>query len=254
MTRLILITVATLLALWILLNLGIVPEPLARLFEPLVGLACSLAIPALIITSYAAPGLLRDVADDARHLWHRVRTRRHDIDELEVKIAHLDRPYHMHQLGLIYAAQGRIAKARPWFERALAKDPDAVETKYHLACCDFAQKQYATAADLLEQVHAKRPDYDYGMAYLRLAQSQQLAGNLARAGEVYQTLLRFYPGHPEGTYYYALLKADDHAPDEARQLMRDVIFTVRHSPGFHRRRNRHWALKAQWWLWRHRRV
>ena len=36
--------------------------------------------------------------------------------------------------------------------------------------------------------------------------------------------------------------------------MRDVIFTVRHSPGFHRRRNRHWPLKAQWWLLRHRSV
>ena len=116
----------------------------------------------------------------------------------------------------------------------------------------FAQKQYAAAAELLEKVNAQKPDYDYGMAYLRLAQSQQFVGNNSRAAEVYQTLLRFYPGHPEGTYRYALLKADNHALDEARKLMRDVIFTVSHSPGFHRRRNRHWALKRRLWLWRHR--
>ena len=64
MTRLILITVTLLATLWVLLGLGVVPQPLARLVQPVVGLACSLAIPALIITSYAAPGLLRDVVAD----------------------------------------------------------------------------------------------------------------------------------------------------------------------------------------------
>ena len=111
-----------------------------------------------------------------------MRTRRRDIDELELKIAHLDRPYHMHQLGLIYSAQGRVTKAKQLFEQALAKDPEAFETKYHLATCHFAQKHYQAAADLLEQVHTQKPDYDYGMAYLRLARSQQFVGNNSRAG------------------------------------------------------------------------
>ena len=101
-------------------------------------------------------------------------------------------------------------------------------------------------------MHAIKPDHDYGMAYLRLAQSQQFRGNDSRAGEVFQTMLRFYPGHPEGTYYYGLLLAGDHSPEKARQLMEEVIFNVRHSPSFSRRRNRHWSLKARWWLWRNR--
>ena len=252
MTRLIIYTVGVLAALWLLLSLGILPEPISHVVESVVGIVCSLALPAIIITSYAAPGIWQNVAADVRHGWYRLRTRRRDIDELEVKVAHLDRAYHMHQLGLIYAAQGRVAKAKSWFERALSKDSDAYETKYHLALCHFAQKHYAAAADLLEQVHTQKPDYDYGMAYLRLAQSQDFVGNKPRAVEVYKTLLRFYPGHAEGSYYYALLLGEEQAIDEARRLMRELIFTVRHSPSFHRRRNRHWALKAQWWLWRHR--
>ncbi len=91
------------------------------------------------------------------------------------------------------------------------------------------------------------------MTYLRLAESQQYCGNLDRAADVYQTMLRFYPGHPEGEYHYALLLAGQNSLTKAKELMRDVVFTVRHSPSFHRRRNRHWALKAQWWLWRNRR-
>jgi len=254
MTRLILITIVVLAVLWVLLGLGVLPQPVEHVVAPVVGMACSLAIPAIIVTSYAAPGLFRDVADDARHIWLRLGTRGRDVHELQRKIAQLDRPYHMQQLGLIYAAQGRVAKAKELFTQALAKDPDALETRYQLALCHLAEKQYPAAAELLEQVQAKKPDHDYGMAYLRLAQAQQFSGNKPRAAEVYQTLLRFYPGHPEGSYHYGLLLADDRPPDAARKLMQDVISTVRYSPGFHRRRNRHWALKARWWLWRHRHV
>ena len=180
MTRLILISIITLVVLWLLLAIGIVPEALAVFIRPVIGTATSLAIPALFLTAYAAPGLIRNVVDDANHLWHRLRTRGRDIEDLESKIVHLDRPYHMHQLGLVYSKQGRIKKAQPLFEQALAKDPESIDSKYHLALCYFAHKDYQSAADLLEQVHAKTPDYDYGVAYLRLAQSQQFIGNPSR--------------------------------------------------------------------------
>src|SRR5262249_3252944 len=154
MTRLILITIVVLAALWVLLGLGVLPQPVELVVAPIVGMACSLALPAIIVTSYAAPGLFRDVADDARDIWHRVGTRVRAVHELQRKIAQLDRPYHMQQLGLIYAAQGRVAKAKELFTRALAKDPESIEIKYQLALCHFAEKQYPAAAELLEQVQA----------------------------------------------------------------------------------------------------
>jgi tetratricopeptide (TPR) repeat protein len=252
MTRFILTTIVLLIAAWILLAAGVLPAPVAAVVEPILGVVSSFAIPILLLTAYLAPGLIQGVAADISHFWRRLRTRKHDIEELERKIVHLDRAYHIHQLGVVYLQQGRIGKAEPLFAKALEKDPDSLDAKYHLACCHFAQKHYDKSAELLEQVHSQKPEHDYGMAYLRLAQSQQFLGNASRAGEVYRTMLRYYPAHPEGTYHYALLLAGDHSPDNARQLMQEVIFTVRHSPSFHRRRNRHWALKARWWLWRNR--
>jgi tetratricopeptide (TPR) repeat protein len=252
MSRLVLSFVALLAVLWVLLGLGILPPAVAAVVEPIVGLACSLFVPLLFLTAYLAPGLFREVIDDVQHYWRRIRTRRRDILDLERKIAHLDRPYHMHQLGLVFATQGRTTKAQPWFEKALAKDPKLIDAKYQLALCHFHQHHFAKATELLEQIHQEKPDHDYGMAYLRLAESQQQLGNLPRAAEIYQTLLRFYPSQPEGSYHYALLLAQQNSFDSARKLMRDIITTLRLSPGFYRRRNRHWAMRAQWWLWRHR--
>jgi tetratricopeptide (TPR) repeat protein len=158
----------------------------------------------------------------------------------------------MLQLGAVYARQGRVAQAAEWFRRALDKDPDSLDAQYKLALCLHQQGQYSQAMELLEKVHRTKPDHDYGLAYLRLAQSHQQLGNWDRASEVYDTFLRFYPGQPEGCYHYALLHEGRQNRPRAVELMRELIFSVHHSPRFQRRRNRHWALKARWWLWRRR--
>ncbi|HEV3003158.1 MAG TPA: tetratricopeptide repeat protein [Pirellulales bacterium] len=250
MARVVVIVVFLLAALWLLSASGLLPEPVAAAVRPILGLSCSLAWPLFFISLWVAPGLYRDLANDLSHFWRRLRTRRHEIEELERKIAHLDKPHHRVQLGNILLAQGRTDRAARLFEEALTGDGESVEAKYKLGLCHFERKRYREAADLLEQVHAVKPDHDYGMAYLRLAEAHDRTGNVERAGHVYATMLRYYPSHAEGSYYYALLCEGRGELDDARRLMRDVVFSVRHSPGFHRRRNRHWLLKAQWWLWR----
>ena len=118
MTRFILISLGVLVAAWILLAVGILPAPIAVVLEHVLGVISSFAIPILFLTAFYAPGLIQGVWADVSHFWRRVRTRKHDIEELERKIVHLDRPYHMNQLGVMYLQQGRIAKAQPWFEKA----------------------------------------------------------------------------------------------------------------------------------------
>lgn len=251
MTRWILGFLVLLAALWLLTMTGLLPQPVAEFLGPILGLACSIGWPLFLITIYVAPGLFLQIATDFKQFWQRIRTRRLEVSELERKIAHLDKPHHMVQLGTVFRQQGKLAKATHWFESALAKDDTILDARYKLALCYYSQGRFSDAVNLLEQVHVVQPNYDYGVAYLRLAQSQHKVGNATRASEIYQTMLRFYPGHPEGCYHYGLLLFDQQNIEQARVQMREVMFSVRHSPSFHRRRNRHWLLKAQWWLWRH---
>ena len=252
MLRVLLVIATVIGSLWLMLALNVLPTPLAIVADYIVTTALSLACPLFFLSLWLAPGLYHEASGGFSHFWERIRTRRDDIEDLQRKIAHLDKPHHMAQLGQVYYRQGRLAKAAEWFERSLAKDSESLDTRYRLGLCRYAQGLYEPAAELLEQVHAVRPDYDYGLAYLRLAQTQHHLGNLDRAAEVYRSLLKFYPAQPEGSYHYALLLAGQADTQGARQLMQDAVFSVRHSPRFHRRRNRHWMFKAQWWLMRNR--
>lgn len=252
MARLYLYVLAFLAVLWVLLQLGVLPPQLAMIAARILGLACTLACPLFFLTLYLAPGMLEEATGPFRRTWHRLRTHRLEIEDLKRKIARLDKAHHMVQLGMVYARQEQCAKAEPWFRKALEKESDLLEARYRLALCRYDRGDYREAADLLEQVHAESPGYDYGLSYLRLAQAQQHLGNEDRASEIYDTLLRYYPGHAEGSYHYAQLLAHRGETARAAELLRELIVTVRHSPAFQRRRNRHWYLKAHWWLWRHR--
>jgi tetratricopeptide (TPR) repeat protein len=244
--------VGVFLLLWLLLQLGLVPAPLTPIVASFLAVVGSLACPITLLLLLWAPGLFRETSEGISRFFSRIGARRREEEDLHRKIAHLDKAHHMLQLGSTLLRQGRVRKAAEWLQRAVEKEPDLLEAQYRLALCRYELGDYPAAAELLEAVHATKPQHDYGLADLRLAQSQQNLGNRERAEEVYETLLRFYPGQPEGSYHYAVLKAEQNETERARQLMQDVIFSVRHSPRFQRRRNRHWLLKAKWWLLRNR--
>ncbi len=207
MLRLLVAAITIFVVLWVLVYAHVLPAPLNFYAMLLVNSVASLACPLSIFLLLFAPGLFRRTSEEFRQFWERITTRRRVVEDLERKIANMDKPHHMTQLGNVLLAQGRLRKAIPWFEAALQREPDSLEARYKLALCWFDLRDYSTAAELLEQVHAEKPDHDYGMAYLRLAEAQQRLGDLVRAAAVYDVLLRYYPGQPEGTYHFGLLRA-----------------------------------------------
>lgn len=251
MRRVFFAALAFLVVSWVLLQLGVLPAPVARVLWPVVNMAWGLACPLFFLSLWVAPGLYQETAGDFRQYWERLRVRRHEVDDLERKVATLDKPHHMIQLGSLYLRQGRVARAMPLLQKAVEREPDTIEAQYRLALAYLNRHRYEEAASLLEKVHAVTPAYDYGSAYLRLAEAQVKLGNTVRAREIYEAMLKFYPGQPECCYRLALLLYQAGDRDRASRMMREVIFTLRHSPRFQRRRNGHWGLKARWWLWRH---
>ncbi len=254
MVRLFWTIVGLFLLFSLLLPLNILPGPLQYAAGWFVGTVWTLACPLTMFFLIWAPGVFRETTEGVSQFFSRIGARRREVESLERKIAHLDKAHHMAQLGGVLLRQGRVRQAAEWFAKSLEKEPDLLDARYRLGLCQYELKNYQEAQRLLEEVYQEKPQYDYGLADLRLAQTHQKQGNLDRATEVYETLLRFYPGQPEATYSFALLNFGRGDLARAAQLMRDVVFSVRHSPGFQRRRNRHWLLKAKWWLLRNGRA
>ena len=249
-TVLILLLIAGLSVAVLVLGFGVPPELIGFWVNRGVAGILSLACPLFFLIMLLAPGVGYGISEDLQEWWERFKGHRHEIEDLTQRINHLGKPHHMAQLGGIYLRQGRYKLAGDWFGKALEKDATLLDARYRLAICRMREKRFQDAAELLEQVHATKPDHDYGGLYLRLAQANELVGNTERATQVYPTMLKFYPGHPEGHYGYGLLLERLGRPDDARRQMEQVVFSVRNSPSFQRRRNRHWMWKARWWLLR----
>lgn len=214
-------------------------------------LALSLACPLFFLAMLLAPFVGFPASQALGQGLQRLRTRRREVEELKFRIANLNKPHHMAELGTIYLQQRRFRQAAEWLAKAVAGDGTMLDARYKLALCRLNDDQVDEAVELLEAVHREKPDYEYGDAYLRLAEAHAKAGNTERAREVYEMLVKYYPGHPEGTYGYGEFLSRSGDPEAAREQMQRVVTSVRHSPSFGRRRNRHWQWKAQWWLWRH---
>jgi tetratricopeptide (TPR) repeat protein len=249
MFRALVILIAAALLITVLSQAGLLPPAVEAVAWNVLAAFWWLLLLGLPLMYWAAPGLFHRIDGALGHFVARFGHSRYEVGELLARIEHMGKPHHMLQLGQVYLHQGRLRKASHWLERALELDPQLLEARYKLAQCRLAQHKTAEAAELFEQVDAAKPNHDYGMLDLRLAQCHQRLGNYARAREVYERLLRFYPGHAEGSYHFALLVADEGARERSRQLMGEVISSVRRSPRFQRRRTRHWAWKARWWLW-----
>jgi tetratricopeptide (TPR) repeat protein len=250
MVRIFWLAVGFVVLLVVLLLLGLLSGQVEMIASRIVGGACSLACPLMFFMIFWAPGLFRETTAGISQFFARIGARRREIEDLQRKIAHLDKAHHMALLGNVYRREGRRRQAIEWFRKAMEKDPDLLDARYKLGLCYYDQRDFAAAAELLVGVCQEKPQHDYGLADLRLAQSLHGLGRNDGAEEAYQTLLRFYPGHPEGSFCFAQLKEELGDRAAARGLMQEVVFAVRHSPGFQRRRNRHWLIKAQLWLWR----
>ena len=230
----------------------LLPKEIGFWVDSVIGGIFSLACTLFWISLWVAPGMIYRLRDDLAEVWERLKGRRSEIDDLIQRVNHLGKPHHMAQLAGIYQRQGKYKIAANWFAKALEGDESMVDARYRLALCRLREKKFQAAAELLEQVHASKPDHDYGGAYLRLAQASERAGNTDRAAQIYPMLFKCCPGHAEGCYGYALLleRLGDRAG--ARRQIEQVIFSVQNSPYFHHRRNRHWMWKAKWWIWKRR--
>jgi hypothetical protein len=189
--------------------------------------------------------LVAEVAPDAALLRGTFNAfpRRKRIRQLEAEV--LDNPSvgNFEELGDLLLEEGRYARARECFDRAITPRTATADPFYRRALAAIGLSDWPAAVDDLQRVAAIDPKYDYHRA------AGLLAHALARTGREDEALVRFAEATAVSTlsetqYNYATLLAARGRPAEAREWLERILAKKLTLPAFARRRERPWFRRA----------
>ena len=153
----------------------------------------------------------------------------------------------LQELGEICAAEGEHARAVDFFSRVLKRDAESREALYGRGKSLVALGEIDRAIADLESVARAEPAYKFYDAYLTLAECYERAGRDDAAQAAYQDILgrttvsRAY-------YNCGRLLARHGEPDQAREMMQQILVKKPGLPRYLRRQERPWFRKAEAFL------
>jgi hypothetical protein len=164
--------------------------------------------------------------------------------ELEREIQVNDIPGHRMELAQIYLNEDRYEDCLRTLKPALDEDPENLRSQFIAgkALVELGRPREAIAH--LEYVIEQEPQYDFGEALLVLAVAYEHTGAPDRALEVYRKVLE-KSRLTEAIVRYAYLLADTGHPDQARQEVEMLLRESAAQPGFGKRADRIWLLRAR---------
>lgn len=189
--------------------------------------------------------IIAEVVPDAGLLrgTFRMFPRRQRIHELETIV--LDNPAagNYEELGGLYLEDGKYARARECFDRAISSRTDSPDPFYRRALAALGMGDHAAAVPDLERVVKSDPKYDFHRALGLLAEAYARTGQKERAATTFEQAIQLSTAS-ETQFYYAAFLANQGRTAEAREWAERILSKKRTMPGFQKRRERGWFRKA----------
>ena len=173
--------------------------------------------------------------------------RRKRIGELEVAIRDNPSAGNYEELGDLYMDDGKFARARAAFDRAIAARADTLDPFYRRGVCALQLGDAVAALPDLERVVGKESDYDFQRAAGLLAHAYAQTGQRERAEALFRQVT--VTSTLSETYLnFAELLAAEGQNAEARAWAQKVLDKKPSMPGYLRRRERPWFRQANEFL------
>jgi hypothetical protein len=169
--------------------------------------------------------------------------RRKRIRELEAAI--LDNPSagNYEELGDLYSDEGRFARARECYDKAIATRASSADAFYRRGVAEIQLCDFAAAVPDLEYVISNDAKYDSHRAAGLLAHAYANTGQIEQADALFQQVTKI--STLSETYYnYAKFLAVQERTAEAREWAERILAKKPTMPGYLRRRERPWFRQA----------
>ena len=170
--------------------------------------------------------------------------RRKRIRLLEALVVHNPSFGNFEELGDLYLEEEKFARAREYYDKAVAARPDSIDALYGRGVAEIQLGDFAGAVRDLEPVVTHDPKHDLHRAIALLAHAYAKTGQPDKADALFQQAVAIST-HSETYLNYATFLAAQQRPAEARQWAEAILAKKATMPRYLQRRQRPWFRGAK---------
>ena len=150
-----------------------------------------------------------------------------------------------YNLGLIYQQRGMNEDATASFRKAIEIDPEEIDAHYQMGRIARAEGRLADAISHFDSVVRLNTAHSQSEVWREIGRAYLQAGQLDDAASALEQFLGRRSSDAEGRYHYGLVLHRLGRRQEAAAEMNGVIESVRMSPPYKYRLEKHWMREAQ---------
>jgi hypothetical protein len=189
--------------------------------------------------------IVSEMAPDAGLLKQsfKVFPRRRRIRELEAAVIDNPSAGNYEELGDLYLEEGKYARSRECFNRAISSRTDSPDPFYRRGLAAMYMGDYVAALPDFERVVSQDTAYDFHRAAGLLAHTYAQTGNAEQAAALFPQVVKIST-LSEAYYNYANFLASQGRFAEAREWAQRILAKKPTMPGYQKRRDRPWFRRA----------
>lgn len=169
------------------------------------------------------------------------------LKDIQSKVYYNPNALNYLDLGNCYYDMRKYQEAIKNYEQTIQQEPDSIEALYKQALCYIKLGMNEHSIINLEKVINKDPSYQYGEAYLSLADTYYMLGEKQKALDAYQEVLKrnsFF----KARYNYGLLLIEFGRNSEAIKQMKEIVIDGDSLPDFVYKRDKKYINLAKGFL------